>query len=74
MGKALHLDTKAEFGEIVVEVIDAAGESIAMSKPIGRDGLDIPVEWQTGSIDESNSPLTLRITLKNAHLFALRMT
>ena len=35
-----------------------------------RDGLDIPVEW-TGGVEQRDGPVTLRIKLQNARLFAL---
>ncbi len=67
-GKRLHLNAKCDFGEINVELLNAAGQSIARSKPIHRDSLDIPVDWATGNLE---SRAVLRVTLKNACLFAL---
>ena len=69
-GATLHLNAKSDFGEILVEVLDAAGSVLAISQPIRRDGLDLPVEWRQGS-PAGHGPVGLRITLKNAHLFAL---
>lgn len=70
-GSRLHLNAKSDFGQIVVEVLDAAGQTIAQSQPIQEDGLDIAVEWQEGSLENLETPVVLRITLRNALLFAL---
>ncbi len=70
-GTCLHLNARSDFGEIVVEALDPSGRPIARSRPIRRDGLDLPVEWAAGSLDGSPVPVVLRITLKNACLYAL---
>jgi len=44
---------------------------MAVSKPIQREALDIPVEWDRVVNKDALSPVKLRITLKNARLFAL---
>jgi len=67
-GKHLHLNAKADFGEINVEALDSTGQSIARSKPIHSDSLDTLVEWEGGEI---RGAVVLRIRLKNACLFAL---
>jgi hypothetical protein len=67
-GKRLHLNTQSEFGEINVEALDGTGQSIARSKPIARDTLDAVIEWKGGEV---TGPVVLRITLKNACLYAL---
>lgn len=69
-GRTLHLNAKSRFGEIVVEVLDTNGSVIAMSKPVSADTLDSPVTFDT-AVDWASSPVQLRITLKNALLFAL---
>jgi hypothetical protein len=69
-GTSLHLNAKSDFGAIVIEMLDAAGKVLAHSKPIQRDSLDIPVEWAEDA-EPFNGPVTLRIQLKNARLFAL---
>lgn len=48
-----------------------AGKPIARSLPIRRDSLDSIVQWAEGSLEELNAPVILRITLKNACLYAL---
>lgn len=69
-GTALHLNAKSDFGEIIVELLDANHKPLAKSKPIQRDSLDFPVAW-TGDIEPPSGPVTLRIKLTNARLFAL---
>ena len=69
-GAALHLNAKSDFGEIIVELLDTSGKLLVRSKPIQRDGLDIPVTW-SGALGQTDGPVTLRIKLKNARLFAL---
>ena len=67
-GKRLHLNAESEFGEINVEAINATGQSIARSKPIRCDSLDTVIEWEGGEIEGA---VVLRITLRNARLYAL---
>jgi len=54
-----------------VERLDDAGTPIARSTPIRRDNLDIEVQWESGRPDPAGGPVSLRIILKNALLFAL---
>ena len=68
-GKRLHLNAKADFGEIMVDVLDSNGQSIARSKPVTCHSLDTLIEWQTGDLNDPNGHL--RITLKNACLYSL---
>jgi hypothetical protein len=70
----LHINAKSDFGEIVVEVLDVAGNSIARSKTIRDDSLDIFVDWKRGSLKEVKDPVLLKFTLKNACLFAVWCT
>jgi hypothetical protein len=67
---ALHLNAKSDFGEILVQLLDANGQVAAQSKAIQRDGLDVPVIW-SGPVKQPMGPVTLRIKLRNARLFAL---
>jgi hypothetical protein len=69
-GATLHLNAKSDFGEILVELRDANARRLARSEPIQCDSLDIPVRWSAGFVPP-DSPVTLRIQLKNARLFAL---
>lgn len=71
LGDSVHLNAVSKFGEIKVEAINAAGDVIAVSKPIQRDSLDIRVEWQSGKLSTNDAPVSLRIRLSNAHLYSL---
>lgn len=66
----LHINAGSAFGEIVVEALDANDRVICRSRPVHRDALDIPLEWESGSLP-SGRAVSLRFSLKNAHLFAL---
>ena len=70
-GQKLQLNAKADFGEIVVELLGADDKVLATSKPVQRDGLDISVEWDDAPPLAHDDPVSLRINLKNARLFAL---
>jgi len=70
-GSRLHLNAKSDFGQIVIEVLDTDGRQIARSRPVVEDSLDVPVQWEKGSLEGLNTPVVLRITLRNALLFAL---
>lgn len=73
-GSDLHVNAKSDFGEIAVEVFDLAGNSIAKSKTIRSDNLDIVLDWRRGSLKRVNAPVVLRFTVKNACLFAIWCT
>jgi hypothetical protein len=73
-GKRLHLNAKANYGEILVEVLGPGETVSAKSKWLIGDSLDLPVEWETGNLDAVSEPVSLRITLRNALLFALWCT
>ena len=70
-GKVLHLNARADSGEIAVEVLDAAGARIARSRPIRQDALDIPVDWEEGGVEGLAAPVALRFRLVNACLYAV---
>ena len=70
-GRTIHLNAKSNFGRIVIEVLDKDGKVVAESNPIRADGVDIPVAWAKGELKPGHDPLSLRITLSNARLFAL---
>ncbi|MCX7424698.1 MAG: hypothetical protein NTW96_03575 [Planctomycetia bacterium] len=67
----LHLNANAAGGWIRVEVFAPDGHVVARSERIDRDALDIPVTWEQGSLEGLEGPVTLRITLQNAEVFAL---
>ncbi len=73
-GTTLHLNAQSDFGQIVVEVLDKGGKVVAVSKPIRRDATDVAVAWAEGGLKPGAGPVSLRITLKNARLFALWCT
>jgi len=68
-GSTLHLNARGHFGQIIVEVLDEQGKTVATSRPIQRDALDVPVEWQERP--HFTSPVVLRFKLENAQLFAI---
>jgi len=71
-GEVLHLNARANFGKILVEAVDEVGKTVATSKPIQRDALDIAVEWQQRP--DFAEPVVLRLKLENAQLFAVWAT
>ena len=73
-GTTLYLNAKSDYGEIVVEVIDAKGHTLARSKPVKGDKLDMPVEWEEGNLTNVTGPVTFKITLRNALLFSIWCT
>jgi len=70
-GRVLHLNADARAGRLTLEMLDAAGKTVARSKPITCDALDIPVEWEEGGLEAAAPPVTLRIQMQQAELFAL---
>ena len=73
-GDYLELNaTTASGGEITVELLNAAGTTLSKSQPFTGDDLRHRVAW-TDAIDLqklSGQPVTLRIHLSDAELFAL---
>ena len=73
-GKALHLNAKADWGEIVVEVCDRKGKPLPgfVSKPVSEDGVDLTVTWPRGKslARVAGKPVCLKFTLKNAQLYS----
>jgi hypothetical protein len=68
-GRSLHLNAKADFGEIVVELLDEQGKSIGKSKPVTEDAIDMPVQWKKQmQLPETAS---LKITISNARLYCI---
>ena len=70
-GKTLHVNARADFGKILVEMLDERGTTIARSIPIRRDALSIPVHWELDKVPAASQAVRLRITIENALLFAL---
>jgi hypothetical protein len=70
-GPTLHINAKADYGEILIEALDAQGEVVAQSVPVRADTLDIPVKWKGDKGPNPDDPVQLRITLRNALLFSI---
>jgi hypothetical protein len=68
------VNATARFGELRVELLGPAGESLAKSKAIREEGLEIPVAWEQDVRKQLAGPTALRFTLKNARLFAVWAT
>jgi hypothetical protein len=69
--RTLHLNADCDFGEIVVTVLSRNGIVMARSEPIRSDSLDIEVKWAEGNPAVITEPVVLKISLKNALLYAL---
>jgi hypothetical protein len=69
--RTLHINAKANFGEILVEILDEQGRVIAKSVPIRADSLRVPVQWEDRNAVMKLAAARLRITLTNALLFAI---
>jgi len=70
-GRVLHVNANARAGRMAIEMLAAAGNVVARSKPITGDALDHPVEWEAKGPQATASPVTLRIQMQQAELFAL---
>ena len=69
-GSTLHLNAKSDFGEIIVELVNVDDRVVARSKPIRRDSLEIPVEWDA-PLERMPDECRLRVHLKNARLYSI---
>ena len=68
-GSTLHVNAKADFGEIIVEVLDEQGKSLGKSKPLSQDGIDLPVQCKNDTkLPEIGS---LKISISNARLYSI---
>ena len=70
-GGVLHLNADAGAGRLVIEVLDGDGNVVTRSGPITSDGLDMAVQWEEKQPDWNGAPVTLRIQMQQADLFAL---
>jgi hypothetical protein len=79
-GSKLHVNAKADFGKLLVEVLDRDGKPLPgftqrECRPVRSDRIDQPIAWQEnaelGSL--KNRPIRLRFVLKNARLFSYRI-
>jgi hypothetical protein len=73
-GETLHLNADARFGSIGVELLDGGGRVVGQGKPVTQDGLDLAVAWEGDVGGRIPTPAVLRLTLKNARLFAVWST
>ena len=73
----LFLNAKANWGEIVVEVLDSNGNVIdgMKSELIQSDRIRLPVKWPQGKTfaELAGTKVKLRFTLKNALLFSWKV-
>ncbi len=69
----LNLAT-GEGGEAVVELVDEAGKSLAVSTPVTGDGVRLPVAWKGGAnmTRAAGRKVRLKVRLRNASLYAVR--
>lgn len=78
-GDRLHLNVAAREGHVRVELQNSSGtaipgRSLADCRPIQLDAIDHLVSWRTGQNLRrfSGQPVRLRISLRNADLFAMQ--
>lgn len=69
-GTDLHLNARADWGEIVVEVLDQAGNVMGTSLPVSEDGLDLRLRWEQAPAS-NGEPVQLRVTIRNGQLYAI---
>jgi hypothetical protein len=78
-GSRLKLNAKANFGQVLVEVLDEKGKvAPKLSKddcqPMRADSIEHEVRWKDASIgDLRGKPVKLRFYLSNARLYAYRI-
>ena len=79
-GSTLKVNAKANFGQVVVEVLDekgklAPGFKREMCEPMQADSVDNPIRWKGTSLaDLRGKPVRLRFYLTNARLYSYRIT
>jgi hypothetical protein len=78
-GSRLKLNAKANFGKVLVEVLDEKGKvAPRLSKddcqPMHADSIEHEIGWKDGSLgDLHGKPVKLRFYLTNARLYAYRI-
>ena len=70
-GTTLHLNAKSDFGEIIVELLDANDKLLAQFQAHSARRPGHPGRVDRRLSRDRSSPVKLRIKLKNARLFAL---
>ncbi len=79
-GSTLKVNAKANFGQVVVEVLDEKGKPAPgfkreMCEPMQADSVDNPIRWKGTSLaDLRGKPVRLRFYLTNARLYSYRIT
>ena len=71
----LWVNAKADWGEVVVEVLDEGGQPLHGATPsaaVQADGVRLPVAWGQGGapVWPVDQPVRLRFSLRNARLYA----
>ena len=71
----LWVNAKADRGQVVVEVLDEAGQRLPGSRPsapLAADGVRLPVTWPDGGAPtwSGDRPVRLRFRLENARLYS----
>ena len=70
-GENLWVNVDSRFGEVTIEALDAEGEVIAKSLPVKADGLREKVDWETESPGWREQILSLKVSVRNAHLYSI---
>ena len=79
-GSTLRVNAKADFGRVVVEVLDESAKPMSgfqkeMCKPMQTDNVEDAIRWKDASLgDLQGKPVRLRFYLTNARLYAYRFT
>ena len=79
-GATLKVNAKADFGQVVVEVLDENAKPMSgfqkeMCKPMQTDNVEEAIRWKDASLaDLQGKPVRLRFYLTNARLYAYRFT
>jgi hypothetical protein len=78
-GGTLRLNVKADYGRVLVEVLDERGAPLPGyaredCDPVEVDGVDVPVTWRERATlaGAAGRPVKLRFHLANARLYAYR--
>jgi hypothetical protein len=69
-GSTIHINGRANWGEIAVEALDSAGQKIATAVPVELDSLDMPLKWNS-PLPPPSTPIQLRIGVRNGQLYSI---
>jgi hypothetical protein len=79
-GSTLSVNAKANFGRVVVEVLDEQAKPVPgfqkeMCEPMQADSVEHPIRWKDASLAQlQGKPVRLRFYLANARLYSYRFT